>query len=340
MGAVPSCLERVRPQLGWPPPWSATPIPPAANDSPVGLGESNSASASTVINTTGGNGLNGVTTSDETYACGLLGESQYGTGVYGTQSSTSDLRGSDGNPDTAAVLGDSGAGVGVLGLSSTTNGVQGGTSADGGCGVYGLDASSEGGYGLYGISKVGGLGVYGTSAQSAGVVGSGATVGVQGDDAFGGTCIGVSASLRDSSNPSPALQAETVGTGSAVEASIDNPSNSSPALSATTNGTGPAMLASNSGGTALAVDGGLQVEGAATFSRSGRATIKAAKTTVTVTGVALTAASLVLANLQNSLPGVFVEAVVPKVSGSSFEILLSQAVPTGKTAKIGWFVVN
>ena len=58
----------------------------AANSNPVELGDSNSASASTVITTTGGNGLNGITTSDKSYACGLLGESQYGIGVYGTQS--------------------------------------------------------------------------------------------------------------------------------------------------------------------------------------------------------------------------------------------------------------
>jgi hypothetical protein len=43
-----------------------------------------------VITASAGNGLNGITTSDETYACGLLGESENGIGVYGTQSSASD----------------------------------------------------------------------------------------------------------------------------------------------------------------------------------------------------------------------------------------------------------
>jgi hypothetical protein len=64
------------------------------------------------------------------------------------------------------------------------------------------------------------------------------------------------------------------------------------------------------------------------------------KTSVTVTGVSLTAASLVLATLQSSIKKVYVEAVVPNVSGGSFEILLSKAVPAGHTASIGWFVVN
>jgi hypothetical protein len=82
--------------------------------------------------------------------------------------------------------------------------------------------------------------------------------------------------------------------------------------------------------------------GVAKFSRSGLASIAAGSSSKTVTGVALTASSLVLATLQNNLSnlGIFVVAAVPSVSGSSFEILLSADVPTGKTASIGWFVVN
>jgi hypothetical protein len=65
-----------------------------------------------------------------------------------------------------------------------------------------------------------------------------------------------------------------------------------------------------------------------------------AKSVATVTGLALDSSSLVLANLQNSLPGVFVEAVVPNVTNHSFQIVLSGLVPAGKTAKVAWFVVN
>jgi hypothetical protein len=32
--------------------------------------------------------------------------------------------------------------------------------------------------------------------------------------------------------------------------------------------------------------------------------------------------------------------VVPNAAGSSFTINLNKAVPSGKTAKVGWFVVN
>jgi hypothetical protein len=88
----------------------------ADNNNPVELGELNEATASTSINTTDGNGLNGFTSSKETYACGLLGESTWGIGVYGTNEPSGYL-GADGIPASAGVVGDSKAGTGVLGLS-------------------------------------------------------------------------------------------------------------------------------------------------------------------------------------------------------------------------------
>ena len=76
------------------------------------------------------------------------------------------------------------------------------------------------------------------------------------------------------------------------------------------------------------------------FARSGLLTMHAGKSSVTHTGVTLTSTSLVLASLQNNIPGVYVEAVVPSVSGKSFEIVLSKKVPSEMTAKVAWFVVN
>jgi hypothetical protein len=83
----------------------------------------------------------------------------------------------------------------------------------------------------------------------------------------------------------------------------------------------------------------LEVIGPATFTGSGIVSIVAGKTSSTVTGVPLTASSLVLATVQNNA-GVSVAYVVPSVSGSSFVVHLNKAVPVGKTAKVGWFVVN
>ena len=151
-------------------------------------------------------------------------------------------------------------------------------------------------------------------------------------------CGGVSASLTNPSNPSTALQAQTAGTGRAIEATIDNTSNASPAVSATTNGTGAGVSASTTGtGPALAVDG------IATFSRSGLATVagtsKTLAQTVTITGVALTSSSLILATPQGVVPAIaIVQGVVPDVSGSSFVIHLNKAIEV--SLNIAWFVVG
>jgi len=56
--------------------------------------------------------------------------------------------------------------------------------------------------------------------------------------------------------------------------------------------------------------------------------------------VSLTSSSLVLATLQNLVKGVYVEAVIPDVGTSSFEIVLSKAAPKGDTVNVGWFIVN
>jgi hypothetical protein len=87
-----------------------------------------------------------------------------------------------------------------------------------------------------------------------------------------------------------------------------------------------------SGGTAL------HVIGTAVFSRSGALTIKAGASSITLTGVALTAASLILATLQNNVPGVYVQSAVPDVSEGSFTIYLSEAVTANTT--VAWFIVN
>jgi hypothetical protein len=277
----------------------------AASDNPVELGESNSASASTVITTTTGNGLNGITTSDETYACGLLGESEYGIGVYGTQASTSGLLGSDSNPASAAVVGDSGAGAGVLGLSSSANGVFGITGNTGSSGVAGVDESTEapGGHGVYGRSALG-TGVYGTitgdtTGQS----------GVAGVDDSTGTGGGHGVYGRSTSGVGVYGQSKT--------------------------GVGVTCVGED-GGTAL------KVEGVANFSRSGHASVLGSRSSpgqmVTVQGVALTEYSLILATAQEIIDGLSISGVKPDVSANSFEIWLTGVAEVD--VKIAWFVIG
>jgi hypothetical protein len=83
----------------------------------------------------------------------------------------------------------------------------------------------------------------------------------------------------------------------------------------------------------------LQVEGRATFSRSGRAMVPAGATSVTVTGVDLTPESLVLATLQQDLGSrVFVRAAVPSVASGSFKLYLSRAAAVA--APVAWFILG
>ncbi len=76
-----------------------------------------------------------------------------------------------------------------------------------------------------------------------------------------------------------------------------------------TSPSGSGVFATSTEGTAL------QVQGVATFERSGQVMIPAGKSSVVVSQPALSGSSLVLANLQNHLKGIYVEAVVPRCVG-------------------------
>jgi hypothetical protein len=103
---------------------------------------------------------------------------------------------------------------------------------------------------------------------------------------------------------------------------------------ATSGGTGVvASMAFDETGLALDAIGPTQ------FSLSGLASIAAGAKSKSVTGVSLSSGSLVLATVQNNA-GVSVAYVVPNVSGSKITINLDKVVPSGKTAKVAWFVVN
>lgn len=252
-----------------------------------------------------------------------------GVSFYGVQ-------GQDNSTGTGGigVLGESVNGYGVEGSSLKNDGVLGYIYGDGTgqSGVYGYDTTTGAG---------GGYGVTGTSANGTGVYASG-PLGLLAESASGTGVHGVSVAI---SNVSAGVVAGVWGD-STTHAGVVGTSAESNGVIGLTKGAGQAgVLGSDesSGGgigvSAASTNGtALQVDGVASFSRSGLESIAAGKTTQTVTGVALTTASLVMANLQKSLPGV--EAVVPDVSASSFKIFLSEAVPAGESAKVGWFVVN
>ena len=100
--------------------------------------------------------------------------------------------------------------------------------------------------------------------------------------------------------------------------------------------TGVGVSASSQSGTALRVDGPAAFDGVTTFVRSGILTIQAGQKSATQIGVALEAASLVLAVAQQTGPR-FVTAAVPHVAASSFTVYLNKAAVTDTL--FGWFVV-
>lgn len=199
-------------------------------------------------------------------------------------------------------------------------------SSKGSVGVYGHGGAAgvvgEGAFsnspGVIGIGLNNGDGVYGIGGSlGSGVFGEGGPSG--GPGVFG-----------VAKNGGPGVQGAAQANGDGVMGQATS-GNGVHGRAITSTGTG--VLAENTaGGTAL------EVAGPAVFSRSGVLTISAGKSTVTKTGVTLTAASLVLATLQQSRAGIFVQAAVPDVSHSSFTIHLNKAVSVN--TKVAWFVVK
>jgi hypothetical protein len=100
-------------------------------------------------------------------------------------------------------------------------------------------------------------------------------------------------------------------------------------------GSGTGVAALSNSGTALSVDG------KATFSRSGESVIDAGRASKGVPMSGLKAATLVTATIQGDrIRGLYVASVQVKPNLNRFTIHLSKAVPAGKKATVGWFVVN
>jgi hypothetical protein len=240
-----------------------------------------------------------------------------GTGVHGFGSgSGSGVAGHGGRTNAAGVLGTGGgdAGVGVFGRGSGSgHGVvgHGGHLGIGGDGVSGTGGDA-GGAGVSGIGARGGPGKGGPGIIGFGTGGNPGVIG----ETSGPNSNGVEGGGAGKGDG--VLGFATVGNG--VHGQVVDPK-------------GVGVLAENTaGGTAL------QATGPTIFSRSGVLTVGAGKSAVTKTGVSLTAASLVLATLQQNRTRVWVRSAVPNVAGSSFTIHLNKAVTA--STKVAWFIVN
>jgi len=216
------------------------------------------------------------------------------------QEETSIVRGNAGGPALRASSSTDGGALHGENTGVDGYGVSGTCLGSSGVGALGLGGRT----GLYGSgADVGSTGVYGIG-DGEGVFGTGSVVGVHGRTL---TVVGTG------------VHGESTGNGVGVSG---------------TSVTGVGVLASVDDvvGTAL------QVQGRATFSRSGRVVVPARASGVTVSGVSVSASSLVLATVQQLAGGAAVRAAVPEVGTGSIRIVLQKAVSVDTV--VGWFVVN
>jgi hypothetical protein len=105
-------------------------------------------------------------------------------------------------------------------------------------------------------------------------------------------------------------------------------------------GPGAGVYGASFSGTGVYASGAtaLSVQGPAVFSRSGVLTVRRGRSSVSHTVIQLSAATLVLATIQNDLEGVWVRSAVPDPAGHKFTIHLNKAAPT--PVKVAWFLVN
>jgi hypothetical protein len=229
----------------------------------------------------------------------------------------------NGNP---VELGESNSETQTTSITNTASGAfSGNTSANGGhSGVHGNDTSTGGGYGVAGNSD-NGYGVNGTTNGNG-------KAGVYGNDDSPDGAYGVYGYTR--------VGTGVYGIGTSGGYGVTGEATISVGVQGTSE-SGTGVYATSPYGYALRAVGTSKFEGSVQFSESGVAKVAATKSSVTVSEAALTSSSLVLATLQGAaLTGVSVQTVIPDVAAKSFEIILSAEVPTGKTAKVGWFVVN
>jgi hypothetical protein len=103
-------------------------------------------------------------------------------------------------------------------------------------------------------------------------------------------------------------------------------------------GVGIWAQAVTAGSTALRADGPSEFNGITSFSRSGVASVRRGSASVTVSGVALTAGTAILATLQDRVNNLYLHAVETDVATGSFTIFLSTA--PDRDIRIAWFALG
>jgi hypothetical protein len=285
------------------------------------------------------------------------------TGVYGESGAGIGMLGVSSNGTSPAVLGRSTARKsGVQGFSgnglsdappapAADTGVFGTASADLGTGVWGKGASSPtsnsvgvigegdtgvlggGIFGVLGSAASAGIGVYGSASNAAGAPPVFGKTGVVGQSDAGGTAVvGFTGVTAHQPPPDTGIYGRSDTGGAGGRGLTGFCSAGIGLLGQTETGVGVRAYCGNNTGV------GLQVTGKAAFDRSGKLTITAGHSSITKTGIGLSALSFILATLQKNVAGLFIQAVVPNPAGSSFTIYLNKA-PTVSVV-VAWMAVN
>ncbi len=356
----------------------------ASNGAPVQLGDSNSATASTVVTTTVGTGLQGdASTNGQSGVSGIdtspngghgtYGRSTNGTGAYGlTNGDTigqSGVYGVDASTDGGyGVRASSTWGYGAYAVSAHGTGIYGQTSETFQSGVAGVDDSSGGfgvqgtslnGWGVHGVitgsglaavlandnTSIGAFGVQGISGNGTGIYGLTGADGQSGVAGVDTSTTGGHGTYGRSSN-GVGVYGTTGANGQSGVEGVDTSANGGYGVQGVSDNGGTGVYGSSDTGvgvSAVSTSGvALKVSGVADFSRCGTATVVGTATTsaqtVSVTGVPLTASSLILTTPQGHVAGVAVAGVTADVSGSSFVIHLTKAITV--SLPIAWFVVG
>jgi hypothetical protein len=261
----------------------------------------------------------------------MLGAAVAGAGIAtGLVASAEPAEASNGNP---VELGETNTETSTTVVTNANSGaLEGSTSANGGhSGVRGTDTSTKGGFGVAG-SSTNGAGVSGSSTNGAGVSGTTSgnnQAGVSGIDGSPDGAFGVHGFSR--------VGVAVFGKGTSGAYGVQGESTISIGVYGSSP-TGTGVYASSPDGYALQVAGTAQFTGTVLFSRSGEATVAAGKSSVVVSGVALSTSSIVLATLQGYLAGLGVAGVAKDASASKMTIHLTKA--TTAALNVAWFVIG
>jgi hypothetical protein len=301
----------------------------AANGGSVLIGDASNTGTLATGLTNSASGGDALSLSGTAAGRGLVAKSGTGVGVHGHSGATAPVPSLDGISGVG-VLGSTQDELGTGGLGqapSTVTSNSVGLEGDGDTGVLG-----SGIFGTVGVTSATGIGVYGSASASAAPPVYGKT-GVIGQSDLGGTAIvGFTGAAAPVPPPDTGIYGRS-NTGGTNGRGLTGFCASGIGLLGQTN-TGVGVRAYSGTNTGMA----LRVSGKAAFDRSGKLTITAGHSSITLTGIPLTSASFILATLQTNVTGLSIQAAVTNPAGSRFTIYLNKAPSVN--VSVAWLAVN